>query len=473
VSARWRVGGIAAATFGLLVATANGYGYHRDELYFREAGKHLQWGYPDQPPLTPLIGRISSALFGDTPRGLRVASALAVAACIVLCALVARELGGGAAAQTIAAGSVAVSGFLLAGHLLSTATFDIFFWTLLGYLLVRLVRRDQPRLWLALGAVTGVALLNKHLVLLFWAAVGTGLVVARRTEVLRARYTVAAVVIAGALWAPNLAWQASHGWPQLTLAHEISGEDTTLNRIGLVPFQLLLIGPLLAIVWIGGLVFLFRRAERWIALAYIVLLVLTFVVAGKPYYVAGFYPLLLGAGAVWLETRRPPTWLLAGGAAVSLAVSAFLALPLVPARDLHATPIPALNDNASETVGWPALVREVARVHRRAPDAVVFTVNYAEAGAIDRYGRAFGLPHAYSGHNAYAEWGPPPPRRQVVVVGARSELFLYRTFRDCRLAGHVDNGVELDNEEQGAPIWLCTLRIPWSRAWRLLEHLDA
>src|SRR3954447_4194481 len=118
-------GPLAATLVGvvaLLMATAGRYGFHRDELYFMEAGHHLAWGYDDQPPLTPLIARIATGLFGASPAGLRVPSALAMAACVLLTALIARELGGGRRAQVVAAGSLAASGMIYMGHIVSTTT---------------------------------------------------------------------------------------------------------------------------------------------------------------------------------------------------------------------------------------------------------------------------------------------------------------------------------------------------------------
>jgi hypothetical protein len=44
-----RLVAIAAAAAALLLATAGGYGYHRDELYFLRAGAEPAFGYADQP----------------------------------------------------------------------------------------------------------------------------------------------------------------------------------------------------------------------------------------------------------------------------------------------------------------------------------------------------------------------------------------------------------------------------------------
>ena len=471
----------------LLLATANRYGYHRDELYFRVAGRHLQWGYPDQPPLTPLLGRISEAVFGETPRGLRVVSVLAMVACAVLAALIARELGGAAAAQTVAALALAVSGYALAvGHLLSTSTFDVLAWSLLSWLFVRLLRTGDERLWLVLGVVSGIGLLNKHLVLLFWVSIAAGILAARRLDLLRSRYVPVGAGIALALWAPNLVWQARHGWPQLTLARQIAGEDTTANRITLLPLQLVLLGPVALVLAIVALRLL-ARDERLVGFrplvwAYPVALALTFALGAKFYYPAGMFGLLCGAGGLaaerWLAgDRRRRTILLAAAIAAWLVPTLPIVLPILPASRLADTPVPDLNEDAVETVGWPAFVRQVAAARAAVPGAVIFTGNYGEAGAVARYGPPLGIDRVYSGHNGFADWDEPPDTaRDAIVVGygLAHRDFLRTLFRSVTLAGRIDNGVDLDNEEQRAPIWICRgIRIPWSRAWPRLRHLNA
>ena len=104
-------------------------------------------------------------------------------------------------------------------------------------------------------------------------------------------------------------------------------------------------------------------------------------------------------------------------AAVALSLTAVpLTLPVLPAADLRSTPIVQVNYDAGDTVGWPAYVREIAAVYGSLPaaqrsSAVVLASNYGEAGAVDRYGQAAGLPPAYSGHNGYWHWGRRSPQR--------------------------------------------------------------
>lgn len=479
---------VAAAVGVALLATSGGYGYHRDELYFLEAGQHLAWGYPDQPPLTPLLARLMSALAPDSLVVLRLPSAVASAVTVVVTGLIARDLGAGRAAQTLAAASVAVSSLFLAlGHLLSTATFDLLVWTVLTWLIVRILRGGDQRLWLVVGVVGGIGLLNKLLVVFLVAGVVAGLLIAGPRSVFRSPWLWAGAALATVVWAPNLLWQATHGWPQLELSRAIaSGSSGTSEPVALfVPFQFVLISPVLVPVWVAGLVRLFRdpglatvRAFGW---AYLVLAVVFMATGGKPYYLGGLYPALLAAGApavvAWIGHRRARTVAVVAALALAAVVSATLMLPLVPATALHATPIVDINYDAGEQIGWPALVASVAEVYSTLPagkrsDAVIVTRNYGQAGAIDRYGGAHGLPGAYSGHNAYAEWGPPPDSAATAVVVGFDEVTLGRHCSDVSLAATFDNGIDLDNDEQGTPIWICRdLRRPWSQLWPELRRL--
>ncbi len=478
---------VAIAELVVQVAFANGYGYHRDELYFRTAARHPAFGYDDQGPLTPLLGRLDEALFGESPRGLRVASAVAVALVVVVIALLAREVGAGANGQLVAAGCTAVSTFVVVlGHLLTTETFDALAWTALVLVIARILGGGgDPRLWLAAGAIAGIGLQNKQLPLLLVLALVFGLALDRRLlEVLRSGWLWLGVVVACAIWFPNLLWQATHGWPQLELAADIRHDDGGESRVTLIPFQLLVIGPLLAPVWIAGLLALVRdrslKPWRWLGLAYLSLLVLLFVLAGKPYYAGPLVLCLLAPGAVvaerWLRSTLRSA-LLVAAVIVTAAVSMTLALPVVPVDSLHDTPVADISDDVVETVGWPAFVRTVANVYASLParergTAVIFTGNYGEAGAIDRSGSVYGLPRAYSGHNAFARFGVPPDGAgPVILVGYAAPI---TDFDDCRAAAVVDNGVDLENEEQGGTVFVCARpRQPWGEIWPSLRHLDA
>ena len=474
---------LGAAVTVVLVVFAGGYGYHRDELYFLEAGHHLAWSYADQGPVTPLVARLMSDIAPGSLTVLRIPSAIAAGLVVLLTGLLAGELGGRPRARALAATCAAVGTIVLFnGHLLSTSTLDLLVWTLLSWLVVRAVRTGDNRLWPVAGVVLGLGLLNKPLPAFLAVGLLAGVLIAGPRRLLRNPWVWSGAAIALVLWSPWIAWQASNGWPQIAVSRSIAAGNSTSSQPwwAIVPFQVLLVSPVLAPVWIAGLVRLFRdpavRPYRFLAWAWVVLAVVFMASAGKPYYLAGLLPALLGAGAVavdgWLDRgRRGLRRGLIGIALVgSAAVSAIIALPLVPAD--RAGQVVATNPDVGETIGWPRFTQTIADVYRHVPGAVILTSNYGEAGAIDRYGPALGLPHAYSGHNAFGDWGPPPNGSAPVVAVGLDRSDIATTLRDCRLRARIDDGVGIDNDEQGAPVDVCRgPQRPWSAQWSAVKHL--
>jgi len=477
------LGAVGSGVAALLLAFAGRYGWSRDELYFLRAGRNLAFGYVDQPPLTPLLARAMDELFPGSLVGLRLPSALAAGLLVLLTGLIAREFGGGRSAQLLAAASMAVSSVLLiAAHLLTTTTVDLLAWTALSWLLVRALRDGGP-VWLAAGAVAGVALQNKVQPAFLLAAVVVGVLAVGPRPALRSPWPWLGGLLALAVWAPNLLWQAVNGWPQLELAEAIAGGSSGTSEPWylFVPFQLVLVSPLLVPVWGAGWWRLARdpalRTWRSFAVAYVVLAVLFLVTGGKPYYLAGLYPVLLAAGAgpvvAWTRrgARRVRTGLVVAALALSLLVDGTLGLPVIPVDRLAGTPVVDVNYDAGETVGWPQLVALVRDAHDGVSGrAVVVTRNYGQAGAVDRFAPDLGP--AYSGHNSYWTWGPPPEDADAVVAVGIDRARLARWFGTVEDAGRVDNGVGLDNDEQGTPVLVGTgRRVPWSVIWPELRRL--
>src|SRR5688572_4758300 len=238
-----------AGVVALLLLVAQRYGWHRDELYFLEAGKHLAWGYIDQPPFTPFVARVAHELLPGNLVLLRTLPAVAAAVTIGLGAAIVREMGASTRAQTMGAASVAGGGFLLGvSHLLSTAAFDLMAWMALLWLLTRVLRTADARWWVAFGAVAGLSMLNKNLLVLLGLSVLVGLVAERRWSLLVTPWLAIGGLVALLIAAPNLLWQADHGWPQADMAEALSERLATENRITLLPLTLLFIGPFL--IWI-------------------------------------------------------------------------------------------------------------------------------------------------------------------------------------------------------------------------------
>ncbi|GAA4497624.1 glycosyltransferase family 39 protein [Actinoallomurus oryzae] len=481
--AAWPVAGVVVGLAAVLSALSPRYGFHRDELYFLVAGRHPAWGYVDQPPLTPLVARGATALFGDTPAGLRIAATLACAATVLVTALIARELNGGRRAQVFAALAAAVSGFVLAvGHMVSTATFDLLAWLVVAWLALGLLRTGgDGRRWLVLGAVVGLAALNKYLVVMLAVALLLAVLAVGPRSALRGPWPVAAVVIAAVIAAPNLWWQATHGWPQLTVAGGISADDGAENRALFVPLQIVYLSPFLVPVWIAGIRRLWRDPElRWaraVVVAYPLLCVVVVASGGKPYYALPLLLVLTAAGceplARWTRGRLRTAVVVVAGALAAV-TSGLVSLPLLPPSAL--APANALNEEQGEQVGWQALTSAVAAQWSAIPPAerahaVIFAENYGEHGAIARYGPRHGLPMPYSGHMSDADWGPPPDSATgpVVLVYQDGDEDVDRFFTGCRTRSRVATGT--DNEERGAHVDVCSGTTgPWSAMWPRLRH---
>jgi hypothetical protein len=413
-----------------------------------------------------------------SPFLLRLPSALTAAATTVLAALIARELGGNSRAQVIAAACTACSGFALAvGHFVTTTTFDLLSTTAFLWLVIRAIVRNSGPAILAAGIVVGLGTEAKPQVGLVAAVVVALLLVVGPRRPLLSFWMLGGVAAAVALAAPYIVWQQLHGWPQLKVAHAVAGSAEG-GRIGFIPFQLLLVSPVLVPVWVAGLVAPFRRAAlgdvRFLSWAYVLLGLAYIAGNGKAYYLASLYPALLGVGALptadWITGRRARRRLLVAAVVISAAVSAFIALPLLPERSLQGSFVMAVNPDQGETVGWPRFVDAVARAWRQSPrDTAIFTDNYGEAGAVDVVGARLGLPHAYSGHNGFGEWGPPPARdRHALVIAYRPPP----EFTACRRLATIDNGIGLENDEQGVRVSLCRLSATWARLWPRLRHYD-
>ncbi|MFI2472420.1 glycosyltransferase family 39 protein [Nocardia xishanensis] len=474
------VAGLFAA---VLVAFSNRYGYHRDELYFLAAGRHPAWGYADQPPLTPLVARAMAAIDPESLPLLRAPAVLAATLVVVCAGLMAREFGGGRAARALAAAAVASAALVQgAGHLLSTAVFDLAAWSVLGLLVLRLLRDSagSGQVWLAIGLVAGLGLLNKSLLIFPAAALVAALLVVGPRKVLATRYFAGAVGLAALLWLPYLWWQARNGWPQWDVGRAIAGgsSGTSDSPIMFVLLQFGLMGPLLTPLWIYGLRRLWREPRyRAVPVAYGLLFVVFLLTGGKAYYLGGMYPILLAAGAVPLAAllgRRHWRWTAVCAVVTANAIgSAVLFLPVLPVSSLPGSPVLAVNYDAGETIGWPELVRRIGAVRAGlGRDVAVLTADYGEAGAIERFGAPYDLPIPHSGHNAYWWWGPPPDTAtEVLTVGIERDQ-LAELCAVVEPAGHIDNGLDIDNDEQGEPLFVCRgLPAPWGELWPRAKHL--
>ena len=465
-----------------LLALSPFYGPHRDEMYFVVSGHHPAWGYPDQPSFTPLLAALMDTIAPSHLLVLRIPSVLAVVGVALLAVQAARLLGAARAGQVLTAVAVAFSALVPGvGHLMSTATFDLLFWTAILVVVAQALVDDRPRLWLLAGALAGVGLNNKHAVAFCLLGVLIGVAIVRGTRpVLRTRWPWLGGLLALAMWVPNLVWQAQHGWPVLDLSADIADEYGGLDgRIAMVVEALVMFSPVIGVVWVLGLVQLLRRPEwarvRPLAWAFLVVLDVFLLTGGKGYYLAGLVPPLVAAGCTFLAARWSTRAVVLTGAAfvLSSAVAYPAVVPVLPESSYAGSFWADANDVQGDTVGWPEYTDQVrAVVDGLSPEqrahAVIFTTNYGEAGAMRWYD--VGLP-AYSGHNGYRSWGPPPEDASPVVLVLEIPP---DEFEGCELKDRLRNDSGTDNEEVGAGVWVCDGPVGgWRAAWPRLVHYNA
>jgi hypothetical protein len=476
---------VAGAFCALELAVSARYGIHRDELYFLACSRHLSAGYVDQPPFVPMVAWLANHVAGPSAVALRTLPGLAGGGAVVLTALMARELGGGRWAQLIAALAAATSPQVLgAFHLLSTAAFDQFFWAAICFTFLRLLRTEDLRLWLPVGALTGVGLMNKLNVAFLIFGLAVGLLASRRIRIVRSPWFLAGAAVAVAIWTPNIVWNAQHNWAAIRMLHSLHQENSGVGAVlGFIPSQLIVVGPVLIVLWLAGLKRLLGPGfARPVGVAYLTLLVVYALSGGKSYYLAGMYFPLFAAGGVWVDERLEQRQRAGGRRGergwvalmlVGLLVALPLTLPVLPQSTLPQGSWEGnINKDLSATVGWNQLVRQIATVAGRLPseqraNLVIFTGDYGAAGAVDLYGGRYGLPHAISGHNNYWWWGPGQARDGATTIAVNlPRTYLLTIFSQVRPAGAVTTPGGVWTEERGDPIWICQgQKVSWAAAW--------
>jgi hypothetical protein len=493
---------LAAVKLLIHVALCNRYGYFRDELYFLDCGRHLDWGYVDHAPMIGLLARVALAMGGSLPV-LRVFPALAGAAIVVLTGLIAWRLGGGRFAQGLAGLAVIVAPIYLGiDSLFTMNAFEPLFWMGAIYALIRIVQTGDSRLWLVVGALIGLGLMNKHSTVFFAVAVAAALLLTPLRWELRKPWPWLGAALALLIFLPNIVWQVRHDFATLEDLGNVarSGKNVILSPVEFVAQQILLLHPILFPLWMAGLVHSFtgwRGRYRVLGWTYVVFFVVLFALKAKNYYLAPIYPMLMASGAVALEAglgawratrgRMWPKAVVSALMTVAGAVTAPLVLPLLPPERYvayeqalgfappktevaHRGPLPQM---FGDQFGWPELVAEVARIYHSLPakeraNAVIFANNYGEAGAVNLFGPKHGLPPAVSAHQTHFFWGPRGLMGEVAIVLQDDRESLERVCASVEEAGGHYHPWGM--AEENNPIFVCRgLDPPLPELWPRLK----
>ncbi|MCC6142825.1 MAG: glycosyltransferase family 39 protein [Candidatus Hydrogenedentes bacterium] len=474
------IGAFALAKLAIHLVTLTGYGWFRDELYYIECARHLDWGYVDHPPLSILLLAPVRLIFGDALWAVRLAAAVTGSVFVILGGILARWLGGDRFAIALACLAYVVAPIYLGlSNYYSMNVLDLLFWTAGALVLVRLIQTGDSRLWLLYGFLAGLGLQNKMSMAFF----GGGLVIAMALTPQRVwfkdKLLYAGGLIAFLIYLPNILWQIAYGFPTLEfMANAALYKNNPMTPLKLLLESILLIHPLGLLLWVPGLVLAFRserlRPYRLFAWIWIFVFILFSLTNGKAYYLAAAFPPLIALGAIawegWLQRAWHRTAVLAVLALGGLVMLPY-AVPLLPvetflryqealgisAPQMERGHTAALPQHFGDRFGWPEMVNTItAQYEALSPEeqahCAIFTSNYGEAGAVNILGA--NLPRAVSGHNNYYFWGPPDEDITVLLtLGVDDTGGLSNLFEEIEQVGEFRHPYAMPYEQ--GPIYRC------------------
>lgn len=476
------------------------YGYEVDELYYMTSSNHLDWGYAEFPPLIAVVTRLSRLLLGDSLFSIRFLPAIAGALVVVLTGLMAREMGGGRFAQYLAALLLVISPYFLGTQTtLTMNAFESLIWILCAYLILLSLKYHRPKLWLLIGVVIGIGLLNKFSMLIFAFSMVVGLWLTQR-QVFTKKWIWLGGMLAVLLVIPTLIWQAQHGWPFLEHQKAANLYDKKLfpeSIIALIFQPCVMMHPLAAPIWLAGLFFYLRSKEgkpyRLFGWIFVITYGLFLLLQGKSYYLGPLFPMLFAGGAIvverWVSGRRRFKVAISGALLTSTVVMLPMVLPVLPMSTLlqissYYSPFyftPERRANTALTpleaplhfqymLGWEDNVVQISKVYHQLPvgeqaQTAILSWRYGDAAAIDFFGPRYGLPKGISGAHTFYFWGYQNYSGEQVISLGGDRSYLKQLFNRVEQVDTITHA-NVVGIKSNIPIYLCKgIKAPFSQSW--------
>jgi len=450
------------------------YGFHRDELLHLSVSEHMASGYFEFPPFIAFLGKLSHWVFDYSLFGTRLFPTLAGVAILVLCGLMAKEMGGKSKAVFLAGlGILAFLPFYRNHTLFQPVAFDQLFWTMGFFFFVKFINTQHKKfLWL-MGLSLGLGLMNKYTMLVWGFGMFIGLFFYQKGQLLKNKWLYFSASLSLLIFLPNILWQVQHDFPLLlhlqalstNQLDELSPWKFLMDQIEMIPtFALFVIG-LIGLFSVNKL-----KPYRSTGVAALVIFFTMWLLKSKTYYVFGLYPLLFAAAAVTLAhwLRKHPAWIYVIGASVFLPMAFFIpdATPILPVEQfIEYADVKTdngrvqLTGDYADMFGWEEQVKAVDSVYRSLPqkqreNTVLWAENYGEAGALKILGKSYGLPSPISRHGSFWTWGYGNKDAEVwISIGNETPSVEY-VFEEVELVKVITHKYAID-EEQGIPLYIC------------------
>lgn len=472
----------AALQFVIHLAGSMQYGFHRDELLYLALGEHPDWGFKEVPPFIAFLAWLLKHSIGDSLFAVRLFPIMAAALIVYLSCRLTAAMGGRAFAIVICGSALVFApSFLASGYLFQPVVFDQLWWVLSAVLMVKYINTRRLLYLYGWGAACGFGMLTKYTMAFYALAMLVGLLLSGQRRIFLNRHFWLASLAGLLVFSPNLIWQITHHFPVVHHMKEL--RETQLEYLSPVSFfiQQLLIHGTGVLVYLPGLLFLlaaFRlRNYRFLAFALFGTLILLVLGNGKTYYAFGAYPPIFAAGGYACEriikqSFAPLRW---GFVLLLLPNLVFLplAVPVLPIKNAVAyfswvkkaahVRFPfvwedqrehPLTQDYADMYGWEELARKVADVYKRLPAeqkrrTIIFADNYGQAGAIDYFGKKYGLPKVVSLSSSFAIWAPPELRAENMIY-INDEVDFRDAARSAKKVGEISS---VYAREKGMPVY--------------------
>jgi hypothetical protein len=461
--------------------TFSNFELHRDAYLYYAQSEHLAWGYISVPPSIAVFGKIATLIFGNTAFGLRFFPALIGGINLIIIGLAVKELGGKIIAISLASLAYLLSfSYLHVSTLFQPVSFNQFYWLLSGYLILVMIRRKNPKIWIWIAIVFGFAFLNKYSIVFFYTAFAISLLVTKHRYLYTSKYFLIALAVGFAIISPNLFWQYQNNWPILTHMSEL--RETQLVNVRPSDFlleQLSMNAQSLFIVFGGLLVLLFFKKEkqyRLFGFIYLFIIILLMLGSGKGYYTMGIYPILFVFGAYFFEKYIKKYSIYVFGL---LVVMMFVPLYVFRSYSISLTTFEKsvhegefrwndgsyhdINQDLANMTGWKELGQKVSDIYlnlgqENKNNCDIFCYNYGQAGAVMFYGKKNKVPQPISFNGSFVFWAPDSLSKDYMIWvhsghnDINQDSLLSTVFRKVELKTTIDNKYFREN---GTKIYLC------------------